>query len=132
MSLSFLIVDDSPAMRKFIRRALQFSGLEIGECLEAGSGKQALEVLREQLVEVILTDINMPEMNGEEFVRQVEADEKLRRIPVIVVSTDGSEGRVRQMVSFGAKGYVIKPFAPEAIRSEVERVLEGKNVCSIH
>jgi two-component system chemotaxis response regulator CheY len=122
--LSFLIVDDSPAMRTFIRRVLEFSGIEVDECYAAGDGLEALGVLDRHWVDLILTDINMPGMNGEEFVRRLERHEVWKTIPVIVVSTDSTETRMRRMLSIGARGYVRKPFAPEDIRSEIERVLQ--------
>lgn len=123
MAYNVLIVDDSPAMRSFVRRVLDLSGLAIGRCLEAGNGQEALEVLGREWVDVVLTDINMPTMDGEQFVRRMEADESLRPIPVLVVSTDRTEGRVRQMLTLGAKGYVTKPFLPETLREEMEKVL---------
>lgn len=118
-----LIVDDSPAMRSFVRRVLELSGIPVGQCLEAGDGKEALEILRKQWVDVVLTDLNMPTMDGEQFVRHMEADESLRSIPVLVVSTDRTDQRVQQMMTMGAKGYVTKPFLPETLRQELERAL---------
>jgi len=123
MAYNVLIVDDSPAMRSFVRRVLELSGIPVGQCVEAGDGKQALEILREQWVDVVLTDLNMPTMDGEQFVRQMEADESLRSIPVLVVSTDRTDQRVQQMMTLGAKGYVTKPFLPETLREELERAL---------
>jgi len=123
MAYNVLIVDDSPAMRSFVRRVLDLSGLGIGACLQAGNGQEALNVLREEWVDVVLTDINMPTMDGEQFVQRLKDDDALRSIPVVVVSTDRTEGRVRQMLTLGAKGYVAKPFLPETLREEVEKVL---------
>ena len=123
MAYNILIVDDSPAMRSFVQRVLDLSGIEVKECLQAANGKEGLDVLRNEWVDVIISDINMPIMDGEQFVRSIEADESLRSIPVVVVSTDGTDGRVRQMLGLGAKGYVSKPFLPETLRRELERVL---------
>jgi two-component system, chemotaxis family, chemotaxis protein CheY len=120
-----LIVDDSPAMRLFVRRVMEISGFDVAECLEASNGTQALEVLKTEWVDAILSDINMPGMDGEELVRRVEADESLRRIPVIIISTDGSRARVDRMLELGARGYVMKPFRPEVLRAELERGLEA-------
>jgi two-component system, chemotaxis family, chemotaxis protein CheY len=127
MAYNVLIVDDSPAMRSFVRRVLNLSGFTVGRCLEAGNGQEALDLLRKEWVDVVLTDINMPTMDGEQFVRLLEADEALRSIPVLVVSTDRTEGRVQQMLAIGAKGYVAKPFLPETLREEMERVLGDGN-----
>lgn len=123
MAYRVLIVDDSPAMRSFIRRVLQLSGLEMSECLEARNGKAALDLLRTEWVDVVLTDINMPEMDGEEFLRVKSADDLLRPIPVIVVSTDATQPRVDRMISLGARGYLSKPFLAEALRSQLEATL---------
>jgi two-component system chemotaxis response regulator CheY len=124
MSFNVMIVDDSPAMRSFIRRTLELSGAQIEQYVEAGDGQEALEKLRVGPVDVILTDINMPRMNGDQFVRSLESDSSLCEIPVIVVSTDRTESRAREMLALGAKGYVTKPFLPEALREEIEKILE--------
>jgi two-component system chemotaxis response regulator CheY len=123
MAFNLLIVDDSPAMRSFIRRVLDISGFTVGDCAEASNGEEALELLRRQWIDVILTDINMPRMDGEEFLRRLEQDESLRSIPVLVVSTDRTETRVHRMMEMGARGYVKKPFAAETLRDELEHVL---------
>ena len=128
MAFSVLIVDDSPAMRSFIRRVLDMSGFDVGSCFEAGDGLEALERLSEQWVDVVLTDINMPRMNGEELLRRMSEDELMKEIPVLVVSTDSTEARIETMAALGAKGYVTKPFHPEKLRIELERVLEVANV----
>ncbi len=123
MAFTILIVDDSPAMRAFVKRVLDLSGFETGACFEADNGKDALEILGNEWVDVILTDINMPVMNGHEFVLALSVSEAYRSIPVIVVSTDRTEDRVREMIALGAKGYVKKPFQPEELREELEKVL---------
>lgn len=124
MALNILIVDDSPVMRTFIRKVVGLTGLEIGEVCEAGNGREALSLLAQRWMDLVLTDINMPEMNGEELVQHMERDELLRTVPVIVVSTDASTNRVQQMMTLGARGYVTKPFAPDGLAAEMERVLE--------
>lgn len=129
MSFRVLIVDDSPAMRAFVRRVVEMSGFEADLYFEAGNGEEAIEVLNGNWVDVILTDINMPKMNGEQFLRHVEADENLRTIPVIVISTDATEQRRIQMMALGARGYVTKPFSPEGLRQELENVLGVRNTC---
>lgn len=123
MAFHLMIVDDSPAMRAFIVRVIWLSGLDVGLCLQASNGQEALDLLRENWIDIVLTDVNMPVMNGEEFVGRLEQDEVLRTIPVLVVSTDGSEHRVQRMMSLGAKGYVKKPFSPELLRQNMERLL---------
>jgi two-component system chemotaxis response regulator CheY len=125
MGFRVLIVDDSPAMRAVIRRILELSGFEMDNCLEAGHGGEAVGMLAAGPVDVILMDINMPVMNGEQLMSRIKQDKVLGEIPVVVVSTDASEHRVRHMIELGASGYVTKPFVPEALRLEVERVLAG-------
>lgn len=121
---SILLVDDSPVMRMFIRRVLMLSGLSMKEVFEADDGQVALEMLRTCRVDLILSDINMPRMNGSELMRRLAAAPDLRSIPVIVVSTDSSHVRVESMMKLGARGYLQKPFQPEKLRMEIERVLE--------
>ena len=123
MAFNVLIVDDSAAMRNFVRRVLTLSGIELGDCYEASNGREALACVAKNWVDVILTDINMPHMDGEELVRHLSEDEVLRAIPVIVVSTDGTELRMRQMMELGAKAYVKKPFLPETLRGKLDQVL---------
>jgi len=125
VSFRVLIVDDSPVMRAFIRRIIVLSGLDGAGFLEASDGQEALRLLSAEWVDVVLTDINMPRMDGEEFVRRLAADDMLKSLPVVIVSTDGTECRMRQMLALGARGYVKKPFMPETLREELERVLGG-------
>ncbi len=123
MAFRVLVVDDSPAMRSVIRRVIQLSGFEVEEFVEASDGSQALGMLRSEPIDVVLTDINMPHVNGEQLVRAMQEDEALRAKPVIVVSTDSTEIRIQRMLELGARGYITKPFFPEALRQELERVL---------
>ena len=127
MAFSVLIVDDSPVMRGFIRRVMTLSGFEVGDCLEASDGEEALARLRDHSVDVILTDINMPKMNGEELLRRLEEDSRPRSVPTLVISTDATKARILKMLSLGAEGYMTKPFSPEALRVELERVLGDRN-----
>ena len=127
MPYSVLIVDDSRVMRSFIRRVMVLSGFEVAECFEASDGEEALSQLREHGVDVILTDINMPRMNGEELLRRLEADGVLKSVPALVISTDATKDRILRMLSLGAEGYMSKPFSPETLREELERVLGDRD-----
>jgi two-component system, chemotaxis family, chemotaxis protein CheY len=118
-----LIVDDSPAMRAFVTRVLVLSGLEASACLQAEGGREALELLGSEWVDAILTDVNMPDMDGEAFLHELAAREELRAIPVIAISTDGTPGRIARLRALGARGYVAKPFTPEDLRAELEQSL---------
>ena len=99
MAYRVLVVDDSPSMRNFIRRTLDLSGFDLGQCFEASNGREALDVLDREWVDLVLTDINMPLMDGEELTRSLEADEVLRSIPVVVISTDSTACRIERMTS---------------------------------
>lgn len=125
MSYRVLIADDSPAMRSFVRRVLELSGFELSACFEAGDGAEALTILHNESVDAILTDINMPGVDGEELLRRLAADQSLRHIPAIVISTDATENRIARVMALGARGYVTKPFRPETLRAELERTLGG-------
>jgi two-component system, chemotaxis family, chemotaxis protein CheY len=122
-----MIVDDSAAMRAFIVRVIWLSGLDVALCMQASNGQEALDLLRTNWIDIVLTDVNMPVMGGEQFVCCMEEDEMLRTIPILVVSTDGSEHRVQRMMSLGAKGYVKKPFSPELLRASMEQLLGVSN-----
>jgi two-component system chemotaxis response regulator CheY len=115
MQKDVMIVDDSPAMRSFIRRTVVIGGLELGRCLEAGNGEEALALLLNDTVDVILTDFNMPVMDGEQFVQNLRKNDKLNRIPVIVISTDSTRKRMSSLQSLGVHGYLCKPFTPERL-----------------
>jgi two-component system chemotaxis response regulator CheY len=128
MAYSVLIVDDSPVMRGFIRRVMGLSGFDIGECWEASNGEEALAELKDHRIDVILTDINMPKMNGEEFLRRLSEQGTLRDVPALVISTDGTKSRILRMLALGAEGYMTKPFSPESLRGELERILGIRNV----
>ena len=123
MAYRVLIVDDSPAMRSFVRRVMVMSGFELSDCFEASNGVEALDLLHSEWVDAILTDINMPGMDGQEFLRRLYDDDLLRSIPAIVISTDATAHRIAAMAALGARGYVTKPFLPETLRAELERTL---------
>ena len=124
MGKIILIVDDSPVMRSFVRRSLQIAGYQVAGWREASNGREGLERLSEGSVDLILTDINMPVMDGEGFVRTVKADEKLREIPVVVLSTDATHKRVTGLMGLGAAGYLRKPFEPERLEEVLGGLLE--------
>lgn len=110
-----LIVDDSSVMRKIVERSLRQSGLGIGQVLEAGNGAEALVTVKENQVDLILCDINMPVMDGLEFVKQLAGIEKAKGVPVVMITTEGSEGHVVQALSAGARGYVPKQLSSNSL-----------------
>ena len=118
-----LIVDDSSVMRKIVARSLQQAGLNLTQVLEASNGAEALVVLRQEKVNLILSDINMPVMDGLEFVKQLSGVENAHGVPVVMITTEGSEAHVVQALSAGARGYIRKPFTPEQVKQQVLPVL---------
>ena len=121
-----LIVDDSSVMRKIVERSLRQAGLDLAEVREAGNGAEALGALSESGVDLILCDINMPVMDGIEFLRQLQGVENAKGIPVVMITTEGSESHVVQALSIGARGYIRKPFTPEQVKEHVIPLLEAK------
>lgn len=119
-----LIVADSSVMRKIVERSLRQAGIDLAQVREAGNGAEALAVLAEDSVDLILCDINMPVMDGLEFVRQLQAMDAAKRAPVVMITTEGSESHVVQALSLGAKGYIRKPFTPDQVKEHVIPVLE--------
>jgi two-component system chemotaxis response regulator CheY len=115
------VVDDSAVMRQMVVRTLRMSGLPLGTVFEAGNGEEGLFVLQDQWVDLLLLDINMPVMNGEEMLRRLRATPETASLPVIVVSTEGSETRLAALHELGA-AVVRKPFAPETLRDTIIRV----------
>ena len=119
MAIRALIVDDSGVMRKIVERSLRQAGLDLAEVWEAGNGLEALALLQEKTPDLILSDINMPSMDGLEFVRQLRGVESAKGIPVVMITTEGSESRVVEALSCGARGYIRKPFTPEQVKQHV-------------
>ena len=114
-----LIVDDSSVMRKIVERALRQAGLDALVVHEAGTGVEGLEVLRATPVDLILSDINMPAMDGLEFLRQIRAQNLAQGIPVVMITTESSEEHVKEAIQAGAKGYIRKPFTAEQVKERV-------------
>lgn len=119
-----LIVDDSRAMRNFLRRSLAMTDLDIGTVHEANNGQEALTLLGEHPVSLIFSDINMPVMDGAAFITELSRRELTRKIPVVVVSSDSSLERLHQVLGLGARSYLPKPFSPEMLEREVSRLLD--------
>ena len=120
-----LIVDDSSVMRKIVERALRQAGLDAMVVFEAGSGTDGLEVLRSKQVDLILSDINMPSMDGLEFVRQIKAQNLAPGVPVVMITTESSEEHVKQAIEAGARGYIRKPFTAEQVKERVLPLLKA-------
>jgi two-component system chemotaxis response regulator CheY len=119
-----LIVDDSSVMRKIVERSLRQAGLEALVVREAGSGTEGLEMLKENQVDLILSDINMPLMDGLEFLRQIRAQNLAPGVPVVMITTESSEEHVKQAIQAGAQGYIRKPFTAEQVKDRVLPLLD--------
>ncbi len=123
MAFNVLIVDDSLSMRSVIKKTIKVSGFKVGEYLEASDGKEALKILADAWVDLVLTDINMPNMNGLELITTMHDDQILRSIPVVMVTTEGSEKSIQKSMEMGAKGYIKKPFQPEDIKRVLNSIM---------
>jgi two-component system, chemotaxis family, chemotaxis protein CheY len=123
--LRVLIVDDSSVMRKIVERSLRQAGLEIESVKEAGNGAEALAEVQSSSFDLILSDINMPAMDGLEFLRGLAGIPAAKNVPVVMITTEGSETRVVEALSVGAKGYIRKPFTPEQVKERVTPLLGG-------
>jgi two-component system chemotaxis response regulator CheY len=117
--LDVLIVDDSAAIRKILQRVLRQADVPIGSVFEAGDGIEALATLRKEKIGLVLSDINMPNMDGLEFLTKVKAEGTWNDLPIIMVSTEGSQNKVLEAVERGAAGYVRKPFTAEQIKEKL-------------
>ncbi len=120
-----LIVDDSSVMRKIVERSLRQAGLDTLVVFEAGSGTDGLELLKGQQVDLILSDINMPLMDGLEFLRQLRAQNLAPGVPVVMITTESSEEHVKQAILAGAQGYIRKPFTAEQVKERVLPLLNA-------
>jgi len=123
MAFNVLILDDSPSMRQIIKRTISISGFDIGTVFEGSDGQEGLEVLDREWVDVILTDLNMPGMDGTTFLKALREDPLKATVPVVIVSTEGREERVKALFSIGVHAYIKKPFKPELIRNTLMEVL---------
>jgi two-component system chemotaxis response regulator CheY len=124
MALNVLVVDDSRIMRSMVKRVLDLSGLPITQVCEAGSGVEALTVLAGTAIDLALVDINMPHMNGVQLLGRIRTDDRVKELPVVVVSTEGSDERIREVAGLGAS-FVRKPFSPETLVDAVIDAIGG-------
>lgn len=119
MPKSLMIVDDSTTMRKIIIRTVRMSGLEFDRTEEASNGKEALEKLQAMPVDIVLCDINMPEMSGTEMVKEARKLDCCANTKIIMVSTESSDDLINTILENGANGYITKPFTPEIFQEKL-------------
>jgi two-component system chemotaxis response regulator CheY len=123
VALDILIVDNSAAIRKILQRVLRQAEISVGSVYEAGDGVAALEILKAHPVGLVLSDINMPNMDGLELLGHIKANEDWRNVPVIMITTEGGVGKVKEAVELGAAGYVRKPFTAEQIKEKLMAII---------
>jgi two-component system chemotaxis response regulator CheY len=116
MDSDILVVDDSAAIRKILTRVLRQTGMAIQTIHEAGDGQDALAVMAQHRVDLVLSDINMPKMDGLQLLASLKASPQWHSIPVVMITTEGGETKVAEAVRLGAAGYVAKPFTADQIR----------------
>jgi len=123
MSSNILVVDDSAAIRKILQRVLRQTGMAIGEIHEAGDGQEALTLLKATPVQLILSDVNMPNMDGLRLLEALKNSPDWAPIPVLMITTEGGEAKVAEAVKLGAAGYVRKPFTADQIKEKLAGIL---------
>ena len=125
MGYTVMIVDDSDTIRAMLTRTLGMTKLPFDDVLTARNGIEALEQMHEHWIDLVFTDLHMPQMGGIELLEKMQAEPSLNEIPVVIVSTEGSSTRIEELKVKGIKGYVRKPFTPEGIRDIILDILGG-------
>ena len=125
MDSDVLVVDDSAAIRKILTRVLRQTGMAIQTIHEAGDGQEALAVMAQHRVDLVLSDINMPKMDGLQLLASLKASPQWQNIPVVMITTEGGETKVAEAVKLGAAGYVRKPFTADQIKEKLVGILES-------
>jgi len=126
MVINVLVVDDSNVMRAMILKTMRMSGLPLGTVHQAANGKEGLDILQQNWIDLVVVDINMPVMNGEEMIDHMRANPEISDISVIVISTEGSNTRIERLLHKGA-AFIHKPFTPESIRDTVKKLMDIGN-----
>lgn len=124
MAYTILVVDDSTLTRAAIKRIIDMIGVEVQDLYEAGNGIEAFEILEKHTIDLVLADLNMPGMGGIELVQKMKDSENLSDVPVVVISTESSTTRVKQLIEDGIKDFLHKPFTPEEFRTVITRTLQ--------
>lgn len=116
-----LVVDDSPTMRRIIRKTLSRAGYN--NYIEAEDGKDALEKIQSEQIDIIITDMNMPEMDGLTLITTLQAEDTTKHIPILVVSTRIDSEEVLKCIRAGADDFIVKPFTSDALKAKIESIL---------
>jgi two-component system chemotaxis response regulator CheY len=128
MAYNILVVDDSQTMRAVLTKTICMAGVELGSVFEAENGREALDILEKEWVDLVFADINMPVMNGVEMVKAMRELGYMESTPVVVISTEGSKTRLEALRGMGVRGFLRKPVSPELFKSVVDGVLKGETV----
>mgnify|MGYP001451800920 CR=1 FL=1 len=123
MGYNVLIIDDSAIVRKVLMKTFGMTDIKINNFLQAENGQVGLDLLKSNWVDVIFLDINMPVMNGMEFMKNISSDPTHKEVPVVVVSTEGSKERQDELLSYGVKAYLRKPVTPEGLVETISHIL---------
>lgn len=123
MAKDILIVDDSAAIRKILQRVLRQADVPMGDIYEAGDGVEALAALKDHRIGLVLSDINMPNMDGLQLLSQIRASAEHKELPVLMITTEGSQAKVMEAVNLGANGYVRKPFTADQIKEKLTGIV---------
>lgn len=123
MAYNVLIVDDSAIMRALIRKVLVISGFDIGEYFEGANGREALGILENNWVDIILSDLHMPEMDGEALMQVLKKNQLWRNIPVVLITTEARPEIIQPFMNLGVQDYIQKPFRPETIKRKLTGIL---------
>lgn len=125
MGYNILVVDDSDTVRSVFEKTLRLAEVDLNELYKASDGEEALQLLRDNWIDLVITDLNMPGMNGTALIEKMQEDKLLSSIPVVVVTTEGNTKRISDLREKGISGYVRKPFTPEQIKEMVDNVMEA-------
>lgn len=123
MSYTIMIVDDSSTIRDIIERILIIVGVPLRKIIKCGNGLEAKEILKNNDIDLVITDIHMPLMDGVSLIKVMKEEEKLKNIPIIVITSEESEKRKVELISMGVNDFLLKPFTPEKIRNTIKSIL---------
>lgn len=132
MSYTILLVDDSPVIRKMVKRTIGLAKLDVATYFEAGNGREALELLKKEWIDLVFADIHMPIMTGMELIEAMSKDEVLARIPVVVLTAERGEPALERLRDLGIYAHIPKPFTPEVVLKTATEVLARAQGGSAH
>lgn len=124
MAYSILLVDDSSVAIRIMEKIIKLSGLPMNDIFTAQNGKTAIDILSKNKIDIILTDLNMPVMDGFTFIERVKKIPELSNIPIVIVSTEGRDEYIIKGIKLGASNYIRKPFKPEQIKDIIQKTLD--------